>query len=126
MDITNVGPTLDSFNNLGTSHSPSGRMLSLAIASNGSRVYAGSYAGVWRSDDGGSNWRQMVRPQPLSLDADVPGALYAPAVFDLAISPEDPDLVLVSGARGPYVTSRDGIYRSTDGGESWALVHRVE
>ena len=126
MNITHVGPTLDTFNNLGTGHSPSGRMHALAMASNGTRVYAGSYAGVWRSDDGGSTWQQMRRPQPLSLDADVPGALFSPVVFSLAVSPEDPDLVLASGARGPYVKSRDGIYRSTDGGESWTRVHAVD
>jgi photosystem II stability/assembly factor-like uncharacterized protein len=126
MNITHVGPTLDTFNNLGTGHSPSGRMHALAMASNGTRVYAGSYAGVWRSDDGGSTWQQLRRPQPLSLDADVPGALFSPAVFSLAVSPEDPDLVLASAARGPYVTSRDGIYRSTDGGESWTRVHAVD
>jgi hypothetical protein len=126
MNITHVGPTLDSFNNLGTSHSPSGRILSLALASNGTRVYAGSYAGVWRSDDTGATWRQMTRPQPASVDEEVPGALCAPAVFDLAVSPDDPNLVLASGARGPFVKSRDGIYRSTDGGETWNLVHKVD
>ena len=85
-------------------------MLSLAVAANGVRMYTGCYAGVWRSDDGGRTWRQMTRPQPGTFDEEVAGALFAPAVFDLVVSPADQDLVLASGARGKFVKSRDGMY----------------
>jgi hypothetical protein len=61
-------------------------------------MYAGSFAGVWRSDDGGRNWFQLTRPQPGLgvVQADVPGALLAPHVFDLVASPTDPDVALGS------------------------------
>ena len=123
MSITHIGPTASTFHDAGASHSWSGRMLSLAAAADGTRLYAGCYAGVWRSDDAGRTWRQMTRPQPATGDEEVSGALFAPTVFDLLVSPSNPNLVLASGSRGPFVKSRDGIYQSTDGGERWTLVH---
>jgi hypothetical protein len=42
-------------------HSSSGRLLSLAIARTESAL-RGSYAGVWRSDDAGRHWHQLIGP----------------------------------------------------------------
>jgi len=126
VNITHVGPTAATFPAVGTGHSFSGRTLSLAASADGQRLYAGTYAGVWRSDDTGWTWRQLTRPQPLSPDEDMPGALFAPSVFDLAVSPLDANLVIASGSGSPHVTSRDGIYRSVDGGDNWTLVHTVD
>ncbi|MDQ2824361.1 MAG: hypothetical protein M3R29_02830 [Verrucomicrobiota bacterium] len=120
--IRDVGPNISSFSTSNPNHATSGRILSLTVAADGVRLYAGTYAGVWRSDDGGRNWRQLTRPQPGVADADIAGALYPPHVFDLAASPVDPNLVLAAAARGQFTISRNGIYRSTDGGLNWALV----
>ncbi len=124
--ITDVGPTRDSYGPAPKqpNHQPSGRITALALSANGSRMYAGSFAGVWRSDDGGRNWFQLTRPQPGLgvVEADVPGALLAPHVFDLVASPTDPDVALVSAIDSQFRAGRDGIYRTADGGASWTLV----
>jgi len=122
ISITSVGPTPSTFSALSANHSASGRILSLAVAGDGSRMYAGSYAGVWRSDDGGQHWRQLTRPQPPAGEHEVPGAIQAPHIFDLAVSPVDPDVVLAAANRDDFTVHRQGIYRSTDGGDTWELV----
>ena len=121
--ISGAGPTPATFP-FSTGHSAIGRMTALVLASDGNRMYAGSFAGMWRSDDGGRNWFQLTRPQPpfgVAL-GDIPGALFAPHVFDVAVSPTDPNLVLVSALDSQFSDGRDGIYRSTDGGTTWTLV----
>lgn len=100
----------------------SGRILSLAHAADSARMYAGNFAGIWRSDDAGRTWRQLTRPQPPSGEFDVPGALFAPHIHSIAVSPVDPDLVLAAGRAGQFAASRDGLYRSVDGGGTWSLV----
>jgi hypothetical protein len=124
--ITGVGPTRDSYPlaSQQANHQPSGRITALALGANGSRMYAGSFAGVWRSDDAGRTWFQLVRPQPGLgvVQAEVPGALLAPHVFDLAASPSDPDVALVSAIDCQLIVSKDGIWRTVDGGASWTLV----
>ena len=124
--ITGVGPTRDSYplSQFQPNHQPSGRMTALALAANGSRLYAGSFAGVWRSDDAGRNWFQLARLQPGLgvVEAEVPGALLAPHVFDLVASPSDPNVALVSAIDSQFVASQDGVWRTTDGGASWTLV----
>ena len=101
VDFTDVGPSPDNFVGANAVRGGSGRILSLAAAADGRRLYAGSYAGVWRSDDAGRNWRQMTRPQPATFDAEVPGALFAPYVVDLAVSPGDANLVIAAAEIQP-------------------------
>jgi hypothetical protein len=121
--VSDVGPTPPTFSPQAPFDRPgSGRIVSLALAADGERMYAGSYAGVWRSDDAGRSFRQMSRPQPGTFDADVPSALHAPHVLDLAISPADSDIVLAAAVRSQFNPARNGIYRSADGGLSWTLV----
>ena len=125
LDIADVGPTPANFHASEPwkdMRTGSGRILCLAIGANNQRVYAGSYAGVWRSDDVGRTWRQMARPQPGNFDADVPGALHAPHIFDVAVSPGNADIVLAVGVRSQFDPPRNGVYRSADGGASWTLV----
>ncbi len=54
--------------------------------------------------------------------ADIPGALFAPNIYDVVISPADADVVLVSALNSQFVDGRDGIYRSADGGATWTMV----
>jgi hypothetical protein len=121
--IRDVGPTRDTFP-LTPGHSAIGRITVLALAADGARMYAGSFAGVWRSEDGGRNWRQLTWPAPPAGEnqAEIPGALYAPHIFDMAASPTDVNLVLVSALASPFLDGRNGIYRTTDGGANWVLV----
>lgn len=88
-------------------------------------MYAGSWAGVWRSNDAGQTWSQLTWAQPtLTVQGDIPGALYAPHIFDLAASPSDANVVLASALDSQYQDGRDGIYRTTDGGATWKLVFK--
>jgi len=64
----------------------------------------------------------MSRPQPGTRDANVPGALRAPHIFDIAVSPADPDIVLAAAVRSQFAVPANGVWRSADGGQSWKLV----
>ena len=57
--ITGVGPSLETFPRqpANNDHSYSGRITALAPAADGRRLYAGSWAGVWRSDNSGETGR---------------------------------------------------------------------
>jgi hypothetical protein len=60
--VTPLGPGIAS---AGAYQGLGGRVISLAAAADGRRFYAGTWgAGLWRSDDGGRNWRQIVSQQP--------------------------------------------------------------
>ncbi len=124
--IEDVSPTTTNFPyNHAWEHSVSGKMQALAVApSDENRLYTGSYSGIWRSDDGGKNWKQLTRPQPSQGINDVPGSLSVPNIIDIAVSPVNKDLVLVAARRDTRINSLDGIYRSTNGGEEWSLVHQ--
>src|SRR5438552_3619018 len=63
-------------------------------------VFAGTQAGVYRSEDHGAHW--------VRLDAPAPGL----AVWSLLLHPRDPDTVFAG-----YEPA--AIYRSTDGGRIW-------
>ncbi len=103
----------------------SGRVTRIVASADGTRVYGASVSGLWRSDDGGGHWRQMAWPQPLPGMVGVPGSLPCPNVLAIWISPNNPDIVLVGVGHDARVTPRTGIYRSTDGGATWMLVHRL-
>jgi photosystem II stability/assembly factor-like uncharacterized protein len=57
-----------------------------------------SGGGLWKSTDGGANWRIVF-----------PAAVYA-----LAINPQNPATI--------YAGADDGLERSTDGGQNWTLI----
>jgi photosystem II stability/assembly factor-like uncharacterized protein len=107
--------------------SPSGRVISVAVSKDGQRVYAGTArGGLWRSDDGGSSWQQLSAPQPgdntrTCADADPRCSLPALTIADLHVSPDNPDILLAAVAYDDRLQSLDGIYRTTDGGKTWAL-----
>jgi uncharacterized protein (TIGR03437 family) len=71
------------------------------------RLYA--LAGhVYRSDDGGRSWRNLTAYQQESI---IGGGMR-----DLAVSPQQPDIVVVANDYG--------VWRSADGGLSWSGIHQ--
>jgi photosystem II stability/assembly factor-like uncharacterized protein len=76
--------------------------------------YNGPGSGLYKSTDGGNNWRQITKGLP--SEADKLGRI------GLAVSPSDPDrMYAMVDAR-----KNGGVYRSDDAGESWQLVNTEE
>jgi photosystem II stability/assembly factor-like uncharacterized protein len=70
--------------------------------------------GVYRSTDAGRTWTH------LGLEATL-------AISRIRVHPRDPDVVYVAAQGSPFTpTPERGIYRSTDGGETWELVLHVD
>lgn len=68
---------------------------------------------VWKSTDGGSTWEMKHR------------GFLANGGISLAVNPTNENIVFVAGSRHSTTvsnTTADGIYRTTDGGETWELV----
>ncbi|HYL13700.1 MAG TPA: glycoside hydrolase [Terriglobales bacterium] len=66
--------------------------------------------GVWKSSDSGRTWNPIFDGQPT-------GSIGA-----LAVAPSNPDIIYVGsgeGLRRPDLSVGDGIYKSTDGGQTW-------
>ena len=67
--------------------------------------------GVWRSTDYGANWLPLFDSQPT-------GSIGA-----IAVAPSDPNVIYVGTGAGiirPDLAVGDGMYKSTDGGKTWA------
>ena len=92
---------------VGESGLPTEKMgrIGVAVAPGGERVYAivsaRRQAGLYRSDDGGTNW------QKITSDPRVQGNGYFSKVF---LDPHNPDVVYVA---------QTSLYRSTDGGKNF-------
>jgi photosystem II stability/assembly factor-like uncharacterized protein len=68
-------------------------------------LYAGSrFQGLFKSVDGGRSWARIESTQ-----------IGGPEVYDLAISPFDPQTV--------FVATLNGLYRSSNGAMDWVVVH---
>lgn len=69
-----------------------------------------SSGGIWKSTDGGTNWRPIFDDQP------------AQSIGALAIAPSDPN-VIWAGTGEPFIRSNisigNGVYKSTDAGKTW-------
>jgi photosystem II stability/assembly factor-like uncharacterized protein len=73
-------------------------------------VWVGNGGGLFKSADGGNNWKQLSNGLPNNVNQ-----------VNLAISPSNPSRLYASVAsNGPPPTV--GIYRSDDGGESWTKI----
>lgn len=81
------------------------------------RLYMALKGWVYRSDDRGAHWRKSGggKPFPLSFDPNSDFRLYGPFI---AVSPDNPDLVL-------FGTPNDGLWRSLDGAEHWERIASV-
>lgn len=66
--------------------------------------------GVWKTDDAGRTWRPIFDAQPTQ------------SIGAIAIAPSSPNLIYVGSGEGlqrPDLSVGNGIYRSSDGGETW-------
>jgi photosystem II stability/assembly factor-like uncharacterized protein len=66
--------------------------------------------GVWKTNDYGRIWRPIFDDQPT-------GSIGA-----IALAPSNPDIIYVGSGEGlqrPDLSTGDGIYKSTDAGETW-------
>ena len=71
--------------------------------------------GVWKTTDYGLTWNPIFDNQP--DDPQHSGSIGA-----LAIAPSNPDIIYVGsgeGLRRPDLSTGDGMYKSTDGGQTW-------
>lgn len=74
----------------------------------GSMTYGGS--GVYRSVDGGATWQRV-------------GLTNSGAIGRLAVDPNDPQNIFAAAAGDLFNPGGDrGVYKSTDGGSTWARV----
>ena len=91
----------------------SGRIAAIAAHGEGGKttVFVGAASGgVWKSEDGGTTFRPVFDRQPVQ------------SIGAIAIDPRNPRNVWVGTGEAwtrNSVSIGDGIYRSTDGGESW-------
>ncbi len=90
----------------------SGRIAAIdVVQSDTNRIYVGAASGgVWRSQDGGLTWEPVFDDQPVA------------SIGSIAIFQPNPDIVWVGTGEGAVRNSTSigrGIFKSTDGGETW-------
>jgi photosystem II stability/assembly factor-like uncharacterized protein len=100
---TNGGSTWTPIGGNGLPPIGKGRIgIAVAPGNHGRRIYEIMTQGLFRSDDGGQNWRQITH------DSRVVGNFYFSRVF---VDPKNADIVWVM---------QTAVYRSTDGGQTFA------
>ncbi|MBV8593394.1 MAG: hypothetical protein JOZ27_03725, partial [Caulobacteraceae bacterium] len=94
----------------------SGRISAVAAAHEGGQltIYVGAASGgVWRSTDGGTTFNPVFGKEPVQ------------SIGAIAIDPSHPKTIWVGTGESwtrNSVSIGDGVYKSTDGGESWTNV----
>jgi photosystem II stability/assembly factor-like uncharacterized protein len=76
--------------------------------------FGGVAGGVWKSIDSGATW------SPISDGAGGPSAIGA-----IAVAPSNHDVIYVGSGEGALrgnITWGDGVYKSSDGGKTWANI----
>jgi photosystem II stability/assembly factor-like uncharacterized protein len=96
-----------------------GRVSRVAGVPGDQRTYwaATAAGGVWKSVNGGLEWKPVFDDQPVS------------SIGSLAVSPSDPNVVYVGSGEANIrgnVGEGNGIYRSTDAGRTWKHVWEAE
>ncbi|MBK7513013.1 MAG: glycoside hydrolase [Chloracidobacterium sp.] len=67
--------------------------------------------GVWKTTDAGRTWKPIFDDQPTG------------SIGDIALAPSNPNVIYVGSGEGlqrPDLATGDGMYRSRDGGKTWA------
>jgi photosystem II stability/assembly factor-like uncharacterized protein len=75
--------------------------------------FAAASGGVWKSGDGGRNWKPIFDDQPVS------------SIGSIAIAPSDANVIYVGSGEANIrgnVAAGNGIYKSTDAGKTWTHV----
>jgi photosystem II stability/assembly factor-like uncharacterized protein len=93
-----------------------GRVIAVAGIPNDPLVYyfGAAHGGVWKTTDAGRHWRNV------SDDF-----FEFPAVGGLDVSPSNPEVIYAGTGEGlqrQFISPGDGVYKSTDGGETWTNV----
>jgi len=72
-------------------------------------LYVGTDSGVFRSTDGGAEWRSVNR------------GLAASSITALAVAPSDPSRLYAAGTGTQFVSSEDlsRVFRTSNGGDTW-------
>ncbi len=73
--------------------------------------------GVWKSENGGLEWKPVFDEQPIS------------STGSIAVAPSDPNVVYVGSGEANIrgnVAEGNGIYKTTDGGKTWSHVWEAE
>jgi len=79
--------------------------------------FAGATSGVWKSVNNGVTWKPIFDNQPDY------------SIGDMAIAPSNPDMLWIGAGEVNFrqnVDSGNGIYKSTDGGETWCHMGLIE
>lgn len=75
--------------------------------------FGGTGGGVWRTDDGGSTWRNIS------------DGYFGGSIGSVALAPSDPNIMYVGGGektlRGNF-SHGDGVWKSVDAGNTWEFV----
>jgi hypothetical protein len=83
----------------------------VGVASQPNVFYMGvNDGGVWKSTDFGQTWQPIFDDQPTG------------SIGVVAVAPSDPNIIYVGSGEGlqrPDLSTGDGIYKSTDAGETW-------
>jgi photosystem II stability/assembly factor-like uncharacterized protein len=92
-----------------------GRVLAVTgVAGQPEVFYFGAVAGgVWKTTDGGANWRPIFDSQPIS------------SIGAIAVAPSDPNVLYVGSGEACIrgnISYGNGVYRSTDAGATWTHV----
>jgi photosystem II stability/assembly factor-like uncharacterized protein len=78
---------------------------------------ASASGGVWKSTDGGVQWKPIFDDEPIAT------------LGSIAVAPSDPNVIYVGSGEANIrgnVSPGNGIYKSTDAGQSWKHVWKQE
>jgi photosystem II stability/assembly factor-like uncharacterized protein len=96
-----------------------GRVARVTGVAGDPRTYFAATAsgGVWKSTNGGQEWKPVFDDQPTA------------SIGSIAVAPSDPSVVYVGSGEANIrgnVAAGNGIYKSEDGGNSWTRVWKQE